>query len=282
MNQFRFSDFDSYEAAGMLANRSVNAHALSPRTLIIGIPSNVETWPANRSYLSIMRIAGSDKRILQLSHYTEVTVIEVTDRHKIPATLGWSEPGIVHGLNIPSWHKELEESYCKTSLANAIDDVLVTYYHHTPMSEHFYFLGSELALGPVDRGYLKRQPENLHMLSRSAESRLPNARGLFTDPDRREWLGISPEDWDDEIGYAPRFGVLTNHRGAPIALFDFEARDFELPKKLRLWDGSRFTTKSELARLVCKEATTRRKNFEIVSAKLVEKIWPGALKESYR
>jgi hypothetical protein len=120
------------------------------------------------------------------------------------------------------------------------------------------------------------------MLSPNSASLLTGARGLYTDPERKEWIGISGDDWDDEIGYKPRFAALTNHRGTPIALFDFESKDFEKPTALRLWNGNQFTTKSELARLVCKPATTRRRNFEIISSKVVEKIWPAALKESYK
>jgi hypothetical protein len=277
----RVCDFESRNAAATLQNRSVNAPALSPRTVIVGIPVNVENWPINRSYLSVMRIAGSgeeNSRILQLSHYTEVKVIEVTDRHKIPSTLGWSEPGQLNGLNIPGWFKIMDKN---ESIVNAIDDLLITYSHHTPDAENFYFMRSELAPSPVDEESLKLYPDNLRLLSLSAEARLTNSKGLFTDPDRPEWIGMSGDDWDDEIAYSPRFAVLRNHRGFPIALFDFESELFERPKNLRLWDGKTFTNQSGLARLVCKESTVKRKNFEIVSSSLVSKIWPAALKKSF-
>lgn len=277
----RVCDFESSQAATTLQNRSVSAPALSPRTMIVGIPVNVENWPINRSYLSVMRIARpgrKNSRILQLSHYTEVKVIEVTDRHKIPSTLGWSEPGQLNGLNIPGWFKVLDNN---ETIVDAIDDLLITYSHHTPDAENFYFLRSELAPSPGDKQSLKLHPNNLHLLSPSAEARLTNSKGLFTDPDRPELIGISGDDWDDEIAYRPRFAVLRNHRGFPIALFDFESELFDEPKNLRLWDGKTFTNQSELARLVCKESTVKRKNFEIVSSSLVATIWPAALKKSF-
>ena len=277
----RLSDFESGHAVNVLKNRFKTAPAVSPRTVIVGIPINVENWPGNRSYLSVMRIGrtGQAKSIvLQLSHYSEVKVIEVTDRHRIPSTLGWRKPGGLFGLNIPGWYKVLDS---EESIANSIDDLCITYSHHSQDAENFYFLRSESNLSAIDKDSIKSHSANLHTLSQAAEAKLMNARGLFTDADRPEWLGISEDDWDDEIAYSPRFAVLRNHRGAPLALFDFESRRFEEPRNLRLWDGKNFTTESELAMLLCKESTLKRKNFEIVSSKLVAKIWPAALKGSF-
>lgn len=277
---FRVAQFESHNAAAILSRRFETAAVLSPRTMIVGIPINVENWPGNRSYLSIMRIGkpGSEQSpILQLSHFTEVKVIEVTDRHKIPLALGWKKPGELKGINIPSWYKVLSD---KDSIADAIDDLCITYSHHSPDAENFYFLRSEAALSAQDRESVKLHPANLHALGHAAEAKLMNSRAMFTDADRPEWLGISADDWDDEIAYNPRFGVLRNHRGSPLVLFDFESERFGAPRNLRIWDGSAFTTETDLAQLLCKESTLKRKNFEIVSSRLVAKIWPKALKKS--
>ena len=277
---FRIAQFESHHAAAILRRRSETALVLSPRTMIVGIPINVENWPGNRSYLSIMQIGKSDSdqsQILQLSHFTEVKVIEVTDRHKIPMALGWKEPGELNGIRIPSWYKVFSD---EESIADAIDDLCITYSHHSPDAENFYFLRSEAALSAQDKESVKLHPANLHALGLATEAKLMNTRTMFTDADRPEWLGISADDWDDEIAYNPRFGVLRNHRGSPLVLFDFESERFGAPRNLRIWDGTAFTNESDLAKLLCKESTLKRKNFELVSSRLVAKIWPKALKES--
>ncbi len=278
----RISEFESAFAAQVLAKKLDRLPVLSPRTLIVGIPSNVENWPGNRSYLSVMRVgkpgeAGS--YILQLSHYSEVKVIEVTDRHKIPSVLGWSEPGTLNGLSIPGWHKVLNED---ESISSAIDDLMITYSHHTVDAENFYFLASELGACPENRRILKQHSKNLHFISKTSEEKLTGAKDRFTNPENPQWIGISGDDWEDEIAYHPRFAVLTNHRGWPLALIDFESERFGQPKNLRLWDGKSFTDRSKLARFVCKESTVQRRNFEIISTTLVQKIWPMALKGNFR
>jgi hypothetical protein len=280
MKDFRFSNFDTFEFSRLIAERAISGELLSHVTCIVGIASNVEKWPENRSFVSIMKVA-EQVYVIGLSHHTEVKVVEVTDRHLIPKALGWTEPQHYGGINIPSWHK-LFSNVTLDELAelirSAIDDLMVTYSHHEEMSENFYLISEEGEYSESEEKLLARWANSLRKLDASEVKRLASSRIRFTDPQHSNYLQISEDDWDDEIGYLPRFAALTNHRGYPLALFRVDVHLFGDPENLRIWNGEKFTKAGSLAKRLCSEETSKRNNFQLISGHLVQQIWPEALK----
>jgi hypothetical protein len=279
MKDLRFGTFDPEDLCHLMAKRILEADLLSSITCIVGIASNVQKWPENRSFVSVMRVA-EQAFVLQLSHFTEVKVVEVTDRHQIPKTLGWIEPTQYGGINFPSWHKLVNRvSLVELSelLRSAFDDLMVTYSHHQDMSEHFYLLTDTGRYTTEEEELIARFSENLHKLEAKEINRLMSAKDRFTNPELSDYLKITADDWDDEIGYLPKFAALTNHRGYPTVLFRVDVHLFGEPENLRIWNGQKFTRSGTLGARICSDVTARRKNFQLVSGHLVQKVWPEAL-----
>jgi len=280
VSDLRFSTFDPAELCSLMAKRILGADLLSTVTCIVGIKSNVKKWPENRSFVSVMRVAEQAFAI-QLSHFTEVKVVEVADRHHIPKTMGWVEPQHYGGINFPSWHKLVNRvgiEELTEMLRSAFDDLMVTYSHHEEMSEHFYLLTESGSYTAEENELMSKFSESLHRLEPSDLKRLLSARHHFTNPEYRDYLRITTDDWDDEIGYLPRFAVLTNHRGYPTVLFRVDVHLFGEPENLRIWNGQRFTRSGPLGERICSAVTVKRKNFQLVTGHLVQKIWPSALR----
>jgi len=281
---FRFSSFDTSELAEVMAQRVMSSSLLAPVTCLVGIPSNIKQWPENRSFLSATRVA-SETYLIQLSHFNEVLVIEVGDRHHIPKSLGWLEPQLYGGVNVPSWHKLVnarDQISMKQTLASALDDLMVTYSHHDANSENFYLLSDEVGFTQQEALLLETCSDSVHKLDLEAQMRLGNAKHIFTDAKRKDYLGINADDWDDEIGYLPRFAALTNHRGYPMVLFQVDVPLFGSPEKLRIWNGKQFTTAGDLAKILCSPEIVNRPEFQLISSHLVEKLWPNALSSEHR
>lgn len=281
---FRFSSFDTTALSELMAERVTTGPLLAPVTCIVGIDSNVKKWPENRSFVSITRIA-EEGYLLQLSHFTEVLVIEVTDRHHIPKALGWLEPQFYGGINIPSWHKLVNKPQPKElvqAISSAFDDLMVTYSHQEESNENFYLLVPDNTHSVEEEDLIATNPKNMRKLEEGQLRHLTSAKRRFTDPSRKEYLKINADDWDDEIGYLPRFAALTNHRGHPLVLFRVDVHLFGEPENLKIWNGKRFTTAGELAKRLCSARTTKRNNFELISSHLVQRIWPSSLENENR
>ncbi|MFY8026327.1 MAG: hypothetical protein ACOVMF_00135 [Aquiluna sp.] len=280
----RFGDFNCFSLAEAMAKRVMTSQLLTPVTCLVGIASNVKQWPENRSFISVTKVA-KETFLLQLSHFNEVLVVEVTDRHQIPMALGWLEPQLYGGINVPSWHK-LVAKPSQTELAQAIvsafDDLMVTYSHHEANSQNFYLLLSNSELSAEEQALIEAQKEFVHQLDSDSKGGLGRVKKIFTDPKRKDYLGISGDDWDDEIGYLPRFAVLTNHRGFPLVLYKVEVPLFGEPENLKIWNGKQFVNDGELATALCSGEVVQRPEFQLVSSHLVEKFWPGALKGEFR
>ena len=262
-----------------MVERVTTGPLLAPVTCIVGIDGNVRKWPENRSFISITRIAD-EGYLLQLSHFTEVLVIEVTDRHHIPKALGWLEPQFYGGINIPSWHKLVNKpkpAELVQAISSAFDDLMVTYSHQEESNENFYLLVPDNTYSVEEEDLIATQRKNMRKFEEGQLRHLTSAKRRFTDPGRKEYLKISVDDWDDEIGYLPRFAALTNHRGHPLVLFRVDVRFFGEPENLKIWNGKRFTNAGELAQKLCSARTTKRKNFELISSHLVQRIWPSSL-----
>jgi hypothetical protein len=280
----RFSNFDTSNLSRLMAEMVFNAGLISPVTCIVGIKSNVERWPQNRSFVSVIRVA-QESFVIQLSHFTEVLVVEVTDRHQIPTALGWSEPEQYGGINVPSWHKlvtKVSVEELAELLTSAFDDLMVTYSHHEEMSENFYLLSPAGGFSDKAEELFSSLKSNLHRLETKDAGQLSSAKAHFTNPKNKDYLRITNDDWDDEIGYLPRYAALTNHRGYPLLLLKVEVQLFGEPENLRIWNGERFTKAGFLAKVICSEKTAKQSNFELLSAHVVEKIWPMALKNQQR
>ncbi len=282
--RFRFSSFDTTALSELIVERVTTGPLLAPVTCIVGIDSNVRKWPENRSFVSLTRIAD-EGYLLQLSHFTEVLVIEVTDRHHIPKALGWHEPQFYGGINIPSWHKLVNKPQpadLVQAISSAFDDLMVTYSHQEESNENFYLLVPDNNCSVDEEDLIANNPGNLHKLEAKQFANLASAKRRFTDPSRKEYLKITADDWDDEIGYLPNYAALNNHRGQPLVLFKVDVHLFGEPENLRIWNGKRFTTAGQLAKKLCSERTAKRKNFELISSHLVQSIWPSALEKEQK
>ena len=280
----RFSGFDTWELAEVMAQSAMSSSLLSPVTCLVGIPSNIKQWPENRSFLSVTRVAP-ETFLIQLSHFNEVLVIEVSDRHHIPKSLGWFEPQLYGGINVPSWHKLVNrpsQMSLKQALVYAFDDLMVTYSHHDANSENFYLLSGQAKFTQQEVLLLETQSGFVHKLDLQAQKRLWSAKQIFTESKRKDYLGINADDWDDEIGYLPRFAALTNHRGYPMVLFQVDVPLFGSAENLRIWNGKQFTTAGELAKTLCSPEIVNRAEFQLISSHLVEKLWPSALSSEHR
>jgi hypothetical protein len=281
---FRFSSFDTSELADVMTQQVISSSLLTPITCLVGIPSNIKQWPENRSFISATRVAA-ETYLIQLSHFNEVLVIEVGDRHHIPRSLGWLEPQLYGGINVPSWHKLVnkpDRMSLKELLVAALDDLMVTYSHHDANSENFYLHFDGVGSTLQEARLLETHSDFVHKLDIEAQKRLGDAKHIFTDAKRKDYLGISADDWDDEIGYLPRFAALTNHRGYPMVLFQADVPLFGSAEKLRIWNGKQFTTAGDLARTLCSPEIVNRTEFQLISSHLVEKLWPSALSSEHR
>ena len=244
--------------------------ALRPLTLLL--TAEVRYAPHRVAYMSLVRLP-SDKVAVQISHPTEVTVIETEDSFSLPPSNGWAEPRVYEGVILRSWNKIFKGPIVASQLASilgeALNDIALTYgrldsekaqvLHITTADAELF---THLGMGKILKS------KKVQVVSDDTSYLLPSLNQIAM---REFGVSSTPQFAMESLNLGALLRCSTTHRGLPLALFAVFKDAMSNLDQVFTWTGSDF--------LEVDRAQVRAESLTPISEELATHIWGSNIRK---
>lgn len=201
-----------------LAQIASQLPVLQPITLLL--TEEVRYAPQKVAYISLVGLP-SNKVVVQISHPTELTVIQTEESFSLPPSNGWAEPRLYEGVMLRSWNKIFNGPIVERELAlilvEALNDIVLTYGRlASEKAQIFHVTRKDARI--INHVGMERflKSKKVQVVSDETSSLLPTLNEISV---REFGIGSTPQVAVECLNLGAVLRCTTTHRGLPLALF---------------------------------------------------------------